>query len=67
MGIPPIYAAPLYRGRGDLKSAILDYNRQLRANSVSFQAAFPDAVVLFFDAYTAFGEVSGRSTNGTCQ
>ncbi|KAL8292413.1 hypothetical protein RQP46_001025 [Phenoliferia psychrophenolica] len=57
MTVPPTYASPLYGGRGDLKAAILDYNKQLRTNAIAFQHAHPDAVVLWFDAYTAFGEI----------
>lgn len=58
MTVPPTYASPLYRGRGDLKIAIEDYNYQLRQNAIAFQNDHTDAVVLFFDAFTTFGEVS---------
>ncbi|KAM0752279.1 hypothetical protein T439DRAFT_204744 [Meredithblackwellia eburnea MCA 4105] len=54
MTVPPTYASPLYFGRGDLKEAILDYNKVLRMNALRFQDDHPDAVVLFHDAHTSF-------------
>ncbi|KAM0753253.1 hypothetical protein T439DRAFT_323896 [Meredithblackwellia eburnea MCA 4105] len=54
MTIPPIYAAPLFQGRGDLKAAVMDYNTILRRNAVAFQKDHEDAVVLWYDAHETF-------------
>lgn len=58
MSVPPTYAAPKFGGNGDVKTAILDFNSQLKANVIRFQSEHPDAVVLWYDAYTTFGRVS---------
>lgn len=57
MSVPPTHATPLFGGNENVKIAVLDFNLQLRANAIRFQSEHPDAVVLWYDAYSTFGRL----------